>query len=181
MPRELQGSLEGDGLKIGIVVARFNEFVTAKLLAGALAALAEHGVQDGHITVAWVPGSFEIPVIARKMAESGRHDAVVSLGAVIKGETDHYHHVAGEAARGVAAAAFTTGVPVVFGVLTTDTVEQAIERAGGEDAERGQAPRPTSKARSGDDADQDHRGNTGYNAAVSAIEMANLVRALRSG
>ena len=128
----------------------------SKLLEGAKAGLARHGVRDEDVTVASVPGSFEIPLIAKKMAESGRYDAVVCLGAVIRGETDHYEHVAGEASKGVASASLASGTPVIFGVLTTDTVEQASNRAGGKS------------------------GNNGYSAAVSAIEMANLVRALDS-
>ncbi len=154
MTTELQGRLEGRGLRIGIVVARFNDFITSRLLEGAKAALARHGVRDQDVTVAWVPGSFEIPVIAKKMAESGKHDAVVCLGAVIRGETDHYERVASEAAKGIAGAALASGVPVIFGVLTTDTVEQAINRAGGK------------------------QGNSGYTSGVAAIEMANLARDL---
>ena len=156
MSEELQGSLQGQGLRIGIVVSRFNEFITSELLEGAKAALARHGVNDDDVTVARVPGSFEIPLVARTMAESGRYDAVVCLGAVIRGETDHYEHVAGEAAKGIGKVSQSTGRPVIFGVLTTDTVEQAINRAGGK------------------------QGNIGYNAGVSAIEMANLMRALRA-
>ena len=154
MTTELQGRLEGRGLRIGIVVARFNDFITSRLLEGAKAALARHGVRDQAVTVAWVPGSFEIPVISKKMAESGKYDAVVCLGAVIRGETDHYERVASEAAKGIASAGLASGVPVVFGVLTTDTVEQAINRAGGK------------------------QGNSGYTSGVAAIEMANLVRDL---
>ena len=154
MSTDLQGDLQGQGLRIGVVVARFNEFITSRLLEGAKAALARHGVRDDDIAVAWVPGSFEIPLAASKMAESDRYNAVVCLGAVIKGETDHYGHVAGEAAKGIASVTLSTGKPVVFGVLTTDTMEQAINRAGGK------------------------LGNSGYDAAVTAIEMANLVRAL---
>ena len=157
MTRELSGSLDGTDLRVGIVVADFNEFITSRLLDGAKAALSSHGVSDDHVTIASVPGSFEIPLVARKMAESGQHDAVICLGAVIRGETDHYHHVAGEAAKGIANASASTGIPVIFGVLTTDTVEQAINRAGGK------------------------QGNNGYNAGVSAIQMANLVRALDTG
>ena len=154
MARELQGNLQGEGLRIGIVVARFNEFITSRLLEGAKSGLSSHSVRDEDVTVAWVPGSFEIPTVARKMADSRRYDAIVCLGAVIRGETDHYEHVAGEAAKGIAGASLSTGTPVIFGVLTTDTVEQAINRAGGK------------------------QGNNGYSAAVSAIEMANLGRAL---
>ena len=154
MSKELQGGLQGEGLAIGVVVARFNDFITAKLLEGAKHALSRHGVRDEDVTVASVPGSFEIPVVARKMAESGRYNAVVCLGAVIRGETDHYEYVAGEAAKGIANVSSSTGVPVIFGVLTTDTVEQAINRAGGK------------------------QGNSGYNAGVVAVEMANLMRKL---
>ena len=154
MVNELQGDLKGDGLRIAVVAARFNEFITSKLLEGAKAALSRHGVRDQDVTIAWVPGSFEIPLVASKMAASGRYSAVVCLGAVIRGETGHYDHVAGEAAKGVANASVSTGVPVIFGVLTTDTVDQAINRAGGK------------------------HGNNGYSAAVAAIEMANLTRVL---
>ena len=131
MSTDLQGGLQGQGLKIGIVVARFNGFVTSRLLEGARSALIQHGVLDDSMTVASVPGSFEIPLVAKKMAESARYDAVVCLGAVIRGETDHYEYIAGEAAKGISQAGLDAGVPVIFGVLTTDTVEQAIDRAGG--------------------------------------------------
>ena len=154
MSVELQGGNNGEGLRIAVVVATFNDFITSKLLEGALAALDRHGVRDGDITVARVPGSFELPLAAKKLAESARHDAVICLGAVIRGETDHYEHVAGEAAKGIANASINSGLPVIFGVLTTDTLEQAINRAGGK------------------------QGNNGYNAALAAIEMANLMRAL---
>lgn len=154
MSVELQGGSNGEGLRIAVVVATFNDFITSKLLEGALAALDRHGVRDGDITVARVPGSFELPLAAKKLAESARHDAVICLGAVIRGETDHYEHVAGEAAKGIANASISGGSPVIFGVLTTDTLEQAINRAGGK------------------------QGNNGYNAALAAIEMANLMRAL---
>ncbi len=154
MSTELQGDLQGQGLRVAIVVARFNEFITSRLLEGAKGALSRHGVRDEDVTVAFVPGSFEIPLVARKLAESGRHNAVVCLGAVIRGETDHYEYVAGEAAKGIAAASQSSGIPVIFGVLTTETVEQAINRAGGK------------------------QGNIGYNAGVAAIEMANLLRAI---
>ena len=156
MVKELQGTLKGDGLKIAVVVARFNEFITSKLLEGAKAALKQHDVRDEDVTIAWVPGSFEIPLVAKKMAGSGRYSAVVCLGAVIRGETGHYDHVAGEAAKGVANASVSTGIPVIFGVLTTDTVEQAINRSGGK------------------------QGNNGYSAAVAAIEMATLAQVLDS-
>ena len=154
MTRELQGALDGNGLRIGVVVAEFNEFITSRLLDGAKAALSSHGVSEDEVTIAWVPGSFEIPLVAREMAQSGQYDAVVCLGAVIRGETDHYNYVAGEAAKGVANASVSSGIPVIFGIVTTDTVEQAINRAGGK------------------------QGNTGYNAGVSAIRMANLMRSL---
>ena len=154
MSVELQGGMSGEGLRVGIVVATFNEFITSKLLDGAQAALARHGVRDDDVSVASVPGSFELPLVAKKLAESGQHDAVICLGAVIRGETDHYEHVAGEAAKGISNAAMSTGVPVIFGVLTTDTLEQAINRAGGK------------------------QGNNGYGAGLAAIEMANLMRAL---
>ena len=154
MSVELQGGMSGEGLRVGIVVATFNEFITSKLLDGAQAALARHGVRDDDVTMTSVPGSFELPLVAKKLAESGQHDAVICLGAVIRGETDHYEHVAGEAAKGISNAAMSTGVPVIFGVLTTDTLEQAINRAGGK------------------------QGNNGYGAGLAAIEMANLMRAL---
>ena len=154
MTRELRGGLDGGGLRLGIVVATFNDFITSRLLEGAKRALSAHGVSDDDVTVASVPGSFEIPLVAHKMAASGRFDAVICLGTVIRGETDHYEHVATEAVKGIADASVSTGVPVAFGVLTTDTLEQAINRAGGK------------------------QGNQGYDAAVAAIEMANLVRAL---
>jgi 6,7-dimethyl-8-ribityllumazine synthase len=154
MTRELHGGLDGSGLRIGIIVASFNDFITSRLLEGAKSALSAHGVRDDDVTVATVPGAFEIPLVAKKMAESDRYDSVICLGAVIRGETGHYEHVAGEAAKGIANASVSTGVPVIFGVLTTETMEQAINRAGGKS------------------------GNNGYHAGIAAIEMANLVRAL---
>jgi 6,7-dimethyl-8-ribityllumazine synthase len=150
-----QGELHGAGLRIAVVVSRFNEVVTSRLLAGARSALERHGVHDDDVDVAWVPGAFELPVVARKLAESHRYDAVVCVGAVIRGETPHFEYVAGEAARGIADAARDTGVPVIFGVITPNTLEQALERAGGK------------------------VGNKGYDAAVNAIEMASLLRQLR--
>ena len=156
MSVEMQGGTNGEGLRIAIVVANFNDFITARLLDGAKAALARSGVRDDDVTVVSVPGSFELPLVAKKLAESKRHDAVISLGAVIRGETDHYEHVAGEAAKGIANAGLSSGVPVIFGVLTTDTLEQAINRAGGK------------------------QGNNGYGAGLAAIEMANLMRVLDS-
>ncbi len=154
MPNELKGSLQGEGLKVAVVVARFNDFITSRLLEGAISALSQYGVADDDVTVVSVPGSFEVPFAAKRLAAANKHDAVVCLGAVIRGETDHYEHVAGEAAKGIAAAGMASGLPVIFGILTTDTVEQAINRAGGKS------------------------GNHGYSAAVTAIEMANLARAI---
>ncbi|WP_456274384.1 6,7-dimethyl-8-ribityllumazine synthase [Bacillus sp. AK031] len=147
-----EGNLVGSGLKVAIVVARFNEFITSKLLGGAEDALKRHGVDEADITVTWVPGAFEIPVIAKKLAASKKYDAVITLGTVIRGATAHFEYVSGEVAKGVANVGLQEEVPVIFGVLTTDTIEQAIERAG-------------TKA-----------GNKGWEAAVGAIEMANLMR-----
>jgi len=152
MAKVYEGNLVGSGLRIGIVVGRFNEFITSKLLSGALDALKRHGVEEDDVEVAWVPGAFEISLITKKMAESGKYDAVITLGTVIRGATPHFDFVSNEVAKGVAAIALQTGVPTIFGVLTTDTIEQAIERAG-------------TKA-----------GNKGWDAATSAIEMANLTR-----
>jgi 6,7-dimethyl-8-ribityllumazine synthase len=156
MAKVYEGHLVSQGLKYGVVVGRFNEFISSKLLGGALDAFKRHGAQEEEVEVAWVPGAFEIPLIAQKMAESGKYDAVITLGAVIRGSTPHFDYVCNEAAKGVAAVGLKTGVPTVFGVLTVDTIEQAIERAG-------------TKA-----------GNKGYEAAVTAIEMANLTQQLRS-
>ncbi|GEC91783.1 MULTISPECIES: 6,7-dimethyl-8-ribityllumazine synthase [Brevibacillus] len=150
--RTFEGHLVGTGLRVGIVAGRFNELIVSKLVGGALDALKRHGVEDEHVDVAWVPGAFEIPLIAKKMAESGRYDAVVTLGAVIRGSTPHFDYVCNETAKGVASLSLSTGIPVIFGVLTTDNIEQAIERAG-------------TKA-----------GNKGWEAAAAAIEMANLSR-----
>ena len=149
-----EGKLIGSGIKVGIVVARFNEFICSRLLGGAYDALKRHGVADDDITTAWVPCSFEIPLIAQKMAESGKYDAVICLGAVIRGATSHYDLVCNEAAKGIAQASLNTGVPVLFGVITTENIEQAIERAG-------------TKA-----------GNKGFDVATSAIEMVNLIKEL---
>ena len=146
------GKLIGTGLKFAIVVSRFNEFVTSKLLSGAMDSLVRHGVSDNAIEVAWVPGSFEIPFAAQRMAASKKFDAVICLGAVIRGQTPHWEFIAGEVAKGIAKIGMDTGVPTVFGVLTTDTLEQAIERAGTKS------------------------GNKGVDAALSAIEMANLLK-----
>jgi len=152
MNRTFEGNLVGTGLKVGIVVGRFNEFITSKLLGGALDALKRHGVEENSVDVAWVPGAFEIPLIAQKLAKSGKYDAVITLGTVIRGSTPHFDYVCNETAKGVSSTALNTGIPVIFGVLTTDTIEQAIERAG-------------TKA-----------GNKGWEAATAAIEMANLVK-----
>ncbi|MGG4032547.1 6,7-dimethyl-8-ribityllumazine synthase [Paenibacillus cisolokensis] len=155
MAKHYEGKLVSEGLKYGIVVGRFNEFITSKLLSGALDALSRHGAEENDIEIAWVPGAFEIPLIAQKMAESGKYDAVITLGAVIRGSTPHFDYVCNEVAKGVAAISLKTGVPTIFGVLTTDSIEQAIERAG-------------TKA-----------GNKGWEAASAAIEMANLTKALQ--
>ncbi|MBP1176965.1 6,7-dimethyl-8-ribityllumazine synthase [Paenibacillus sp. FSL R7-0340] len=150
MARFLEGNLVSNGLKYGIVVGRFNEFITSKLLSGAIDALQRHGAQEDEIDVAWVPGAFEISLIAQKMAASAKYDAVITLGTVIRGSTSHYDIVCNEVAKGVAASSLKTGVPVIFGVVTTENIEQAIERAG-------------TKA-----------GNKGWDSALAAIEMANL-------
>lgn len=152
-----EGKLDGSGLKIGIVVSRFNDFITRRLLDGCLDALVRHGTSEDDIEIAYVPGCFEIPLAARKMAQSGRFNALVALGAVIRGGTTHYEYVAGQASRGVATVALETGVPVIFGVVTTDNVEQAVERAG---------TRLT---------------NRGFEAGVSAIEMAQVMNELDEG
>ena len=147
-----EGKLISKGIRVGIVAARFNEFIVSKLLSGCQDGLLRHGVKDEDIAVAWVPGAFEIPLAAQAMARSGNYDAVIALGAVIRGSTSHYDYVCAEVSKGVAQAALSTGVPVLFGVLTTDTIEQAIERAG-------------TKA-----------GNKGAECAQGAIEMVNLLR-----
>jgi len=154
MAQPIEGNLSGGGKRFGIVVSRFNEFINVKLLNGAIDALIRHGVEQDAITVAWTPGAFEIPLVAKTMAASGKYDAVIALGCVIRGATAHFDYVAGEAAKGVGQAAMQTGVPVIFGVLTTDTIEQAIERAGTKS------------------------GNKGAEAALAAIEMANLMEQL---
>lgn len=150
--RKLEGNVIGSQMKLGIVAARFNEFIVSKLVSGAEDALVRHGVNTDDVDIAWVPGAFEIPLIAQKMAASGKYDAVICLGAVIKGSTSHYDYVCAEVSKGIAQAGLATGVPVLFGVLTTDNIEQAIERAG-------------TKA-----------GNKGYDVACTAIEMVNLVK-----
>lgn len=145
-----EGNLVSKGKKYAIVVARFNEFITSKLLSGALDALSRHGVSEDDIFVAWVPGAFEIPIAAQKFAKSGKYDAVICLGAVIRGATSHYDYVCNEVSKGCAHVGLETGVPTIFGVVTTDNIEQAIERAGTKS------------------------GNKGYDAAATAIEMVNL-------
>jgi 6,7-dimethyl-8-ribityllumazine synthase len=149
-----EGKLLGEGLRFGIVASRFNEFITNKLLSGAMDALIRHGVSEGDVEIAWVPGAFEIPIVAKQMATSGRYSAVICLGAVIRGATPHFDYIAAEVSKGVAHVGLDSGVPTMFGVLTADNIEQAIERAG-------------TKA-----------GNKGYDSAVGAIEMANLLREL---
>ena len=152
---EYQGKLIGQGIKFGVVVSRFNEFISGRLLEGAKDGLLRHGVAEGDLDVAWVPGAFEIPLIASKMAQAGRYHAVICLGAVIRGATPHFDYVAGEVSKGVARVSLDTGLPVVYGVITADNLEQAIERAGTKE------------------------GNTGFKAAMSAIEMANLLRNMK--
>ncbi|MFB9973110.1 6,7-dimethyl-8-ribityllumazine synthase [Allobacillus sp. SKP2-8] len=147
-----EGSLVGTGLKIAIVVGRFNEFINERLLDGAVSALKRHGVDENDIEVVWVPGAYEIPLATKKLAETNKYDALVTLGSVIRGATPHFEYVSGEVSSGVASVSKETGVPAIFGVLTTDTIEQAIERAG-------------TKA-----------GNKGYDCAIAAIEMANLLK-----
>jgi 6,7-dimethyl-8-ribityllumazine synthase len=147
-----EGKLVSENIKIGIIASRFNEFIVSKLLSGALDALSRHDVKDNDVEIAWVPGAFEIPLIASKMAKSGKYDAVICLGAVIRGSTSHYELVCSEVAKGIASVSLKSDIPVMFGVVTTESIEQAIERAG-------------TKA-----------GNKGYDAAMSAIEMVNLIR-----
>ncbi|MCI9377972.1 MAG: 6,7-dimethyl-8-ribityllumazine synthase [Eubacterium sp.] len=152
--RVFEGNVVAKNIKIGIVVARFNEFITSKLLAGAIDGLKRHDVEEGAIDVAWVPGAFEMPLVAQKMAMCGKYDAVICLGAVIRGATTHYDYVCNEVSKGIAHVSLQSGIPVMFGVLTTENIEQAIERAG-------------SKA-----------GNKGFECATGAIEMVNLMREL---
>lgn len=154
--KTFEGKLISKEIKIGIVAARFNEFITSKLLSGAMDGLLRHDVKEEEIHVAWVPGAFEIPLIASKMAKSGKYDAVICLGAVIRGSTSHYDYVCSEVSKGIASVSLSTDIPVMFGVLTTENIEQAIERAG-------------TKA-----------GNKGYDCALSAIEMVNLIREIES-
>lgn len=150
----LEGKLLAEGQRVGIVAARFNEFITSKLLGGAKDAFVRHGGEESNVDVAWVPGAFEVPLVAKKMVESGRYDAVVCLGAVIRGATPHFDMVANEATKGIANVSLQTGVPVIFGILTTDSIEQAVERAG-------------TKA-----------GNKGFDAMTTAIEMVNLLKTI---
>jgi 6,7-dimethyl-8-ribityllumazine synthase len=147
-----EGNLVAEGLKFSIVVGRFNEFIVSKLLGGAIDGLKRHGVKEEDIEIAWVPGAFEIPLVAKKMVEKNKYDGVICLGAVIRGATPHFDYVCAETSKGIANVSLNSGIPVIFGVLTTDSIEQAIERAG-------------TKA-----------GNKGYDSAVSAIEMANLLK-----
>ncbi|MHB1006883.1 MAG: 6,7-dimethyl-8-ribityllumazine synthase [Chloroflexota bacterium] len=157
MAKVFEGNFIGEGKRFGIVLSRFNDLIGRRLLEGALDGLSRHGVRDDDVEVAMVPGAFEIPVVAKAMAASGRFDAVIAVGAVIRGATPHFDFVAAEASKGIATVAMQTGVPVLFGIITADNIEQAIERAG-------------TKA-----------GNKGYDAAIAAIEMANLLSALKSG
>jgi len=154
MNKPFEGMLLGKGLKFGVVISRFNEFITRKLLDGAQDALLRHGVSEGDIDIAWVPGSFEIPLIARKLAETKKYDAVICLSAVVRGGTPHFEYIAAEVTKGIARVGLDTGLPVIYGVITADTLEQAIERAGTK------------------------QGNKGFDAAVTAIEMANLVKSI---
>lgn len=155
--KTFEGKLVSEDMKVGIIVARFNEFITSRLLGGALDTLTRHEVKEENIQVAWVPGAFEIPLIASKMAESGKYDVVICLGAVIRGSTSHYDYVCNEVSKGIASVSLKSGIPVMFGVLTTENIEQAIERAG-------------SKA-----------GNKGSECAQGAIEMVNLIREIQKG
>lgn len=156
MMKIFEGKLIAEGLKFGIIVGRFNEFIGGKLLSGAMDALKRHGVKEEDIHITWVPGAFEIPLVAKKMAKSGRYDGVICLGAVIRGATSHFDYVSAEVTKGVASVSLDTEIPVIFGVLTTDNIEQAIERAGTKS------------------------GNKGYDAAITAIEMANLLKEISS-
>jgi 6,7-dimethyl-8-ribityllumazine synthase len=152
MSKPIEGMLVGKGLKFGLVAARFNDFITKKLVEGAEDALIRHGVGPEDIDLAWVPGSFEIPIVAKKMAQTGRYDAVICLGAVIRGGTPHFEYISAEVTKGVAMVGMETGLPVIYGMVTAETLEQAIERAGTKE------------------------GNQGFKAASSAIEMANLMK-----
>ncbi len=153
---QYEGKLLGEGLRFGVVIARFNEFISQKLLGGATDALLRHGVRPEDLEVAWVPGSFEIPLVAKRMAQSGKYAAVICLGALIRGGTPHFDLIAAEVTKGIANVSLDTGIPIIFGVITTDNLEQAIERAGTK------------------------MGNKGFDAAVSALEMANLLKSLEA-
>jgi 6,7-dimethyl-8-ribityllumazine synthase len=154
--KHYEGKLIGDGLKFGVVVSRFNDFITGRLLDGAQDALSRHGVKDDDIEIAWTPGSFEIPLVAKKMAQTGKYNAVICLGAVIRGGTPHFDYIAAEVSKGIATVGLDIGVPIILGVITADTLEQAIERAGTKS------------------------GNYGAQAAIRAIEMANLIKTIGS-
>ena len=154
MPKVVEGQFSGKGRKVGIAVSRFNSFITTKLVDGAVDTLLRHGVKDDDITVAWTPGAFELPPVVRKMAKSQSYDAVIALGCVIRGATPHFDYIAGEAAKGIGQVNLTSEIPIIFGVLTTDTIEQAIERAGTKS------------------------GNKGADAAMAALEMADLMAKL---
>ena len=154
MSKHFEGMLLGEGLKFGLVLSRFNEFITKKLLEGAQDALLRHGVNEEDIEIAWVPGTFEIPLVAKKLAEAKRYNAVICLGAVVRGATPHFEYIAAEVTKGIARVSLETGLPVIYGIITADTLEQAIERAGTKE------------------------GNHGFKAAVTAIEMANLVKGI---
>jgi len=154
MSKRFEGMLLGKGLKFGLVVPRFNEFINKKLVEGAQDALLRHGVNEEDIEIAWVPGAFEIPLVAKKLAQTKRYDAVICLGAMIRGGTPHFEYIASEVTKGIAKVGLDTGLPIIYGIITADTLDQAIERAG-------------TKA-----------GNKGFDAAVSAIEMANLLRGI---
>ena len=156
MPNNIKIDLNGKGLKIAVVSARFNEVITRQLVLGAVETLDRYGVDDNDISVAWVPGSFELPVVAKAFAESGEYDAIICLGAVIRGETDHYNMVANQSASGIASVGRETGVPTIFGVLTTENMDQAINRSGGKS------------------------GNLGSNSAVAAVETALLIKSIKS-
>ena len=150
--KKLEGNVVAEGIKVGIVAARFNEFIVSKLVGGAEDGLVRHGVKEEDITVAWVPGAFEIPLIAKKMVKSGKYDAIICLGTVIRGQTSHYDYVCNEVSKGIAQVSLESEIPVMFGILTTENIEQAIERAG-------------TKA-----------GNKGYDCALGAIEMVKLIK-----
>ena len=154
MTKVIEGTLNAQGVRFGIVVSRFNDFINAKLLDGALDALSRHGAEDEHITVTRVPGSFEIPLMAKKLADSGNYDAVICLGAVIRGATPHFEYISAEVTKGIAKVTLDSGIPISFGILTTDNIEQAIERAGTKS------------------------GNKGWDAALAAVEMVNLLKAV---